>query len=204
MRMLLVTGVLAALTPLAARGEDKKDAPKAADLPVKAKLVAKKTTYTLDLGGKTADEFRKLIKDAEKGGRLPPAPAVDMSLEITNTSDKEIQIWSKGDPVQLELMLTGAGAVNAKPLLAFTTDFRAPVPMTLAPGKSLTIPITNLVYGFRGASEMSYWTEPGEYKLAASYKTGIQPPPKGSTVNDRFGVVTIPAEPITIKIEAAK
>src|SRR5262249_13142191 len=40
------------------RADDKKDEPKPADLPVKATLVAKTTTYKLDLGGKSGEEFR--------------------------------------------------------------------------------------------------------------------------------------------------
>jgi hypothetical protein len=201
---LLLTGLLVALIPLAGRAEEKKGKPMPVDLPVTAKLVAKKTTYSLDLGGKTGEEFRKLLKDAEKGGRLPAAPAVEMTLELTNTTDKEIKIWTGGDPVQIDLKLAGPGAVNAMPLLAFTTEFRGPVATSLAPGKSLSVPITKLQYGFRGASNMSYWTEPGEYKLTASYKSGIQPPPKGSKENEGFGLATITAEPITIKVEAAK
>jgi hypothetical protein len=200
MRTVLLTGVVAALSPLAAAAEEKPT-----DLlAVKAKLVAKKNSYSLDLGGKTGDEFRKALKDAEKSGRMPSPPVVEMTFELTNTSDKEIKIWTGGDAVQLDLKLTGPGAVNAMPLLAFTTEFRGPIATTLAPGKSVSVPITKLRYGFRGASNMSYWTEPGEYKLAASYKTGIQPPPKGSKESNGFGLVTIAAEPITINVEAAK
>jgi hypothetical protein len=204
MRFLLLVGALAVLAPQAGRAEEKKDKPMPADVPVTAKLVAKKTTYGLDLGGKTGEEFRKMLKEAEKAGRVPPAPAVDMALELTNTSDKEIKLWTGGDPVQVDLKLAGPGAVNATPLLAFTTDFRGPVVTALAPGKSLSVPITKLQYGFRGASNLSYWTEPGEYKLTASYKTAIQPAPKGSTEQMGFGLVSITAEPITIKVEAAK
>jgi hypothetical protein len=201
MRFLCLTGVLAALAVSSGRAEE---SDKEVVLPVKAKLVAKTTTYKLDLGGKTAEEFRTLLKDAEKSGRMPPPPAVEMALEITNTSDKEIKIWTSGDPVQIDLKLTGPGAVNARPQLAFTTIFIGPKAETLAPGKSLSLPIAKLQYGFRGASNMSYWTEPGEYKLSATFKTGIQPAPKGVKERDGFGPVTVPAEPVTIKVEAAK
>ncbi len=203
MRLLLLTGLLAAMFPSFSVAEEKKEE-KPVDLPVKTKLVAKKTTYTLDLGGKTGEEFRKQLKDAEKNGRMPAAPTVDLTLEITNTSDKAIKIWTSGDPVHLELTLTGPGAVMASPRLAFTTDFRGPAATVLDPGKTLSIPVTKLQYGFRGASLMSYWTEPGEYKLAATYKTAIQPPPKGTKLYEGFGQVNLTFEPITLKIEAAK
>ena len=200
MRLLLFTVLLAGLAPLAGRAD--KEPPISLELPVTTKLVAKKTTYTLDLGGKTGAEYRELLK--EKGGRLPAPPAVELVLEITNASDKDIKIWDRGDPVQLALKLTGAGAVNATPPLAFTTDFRGPSSVTLGPGKTLSIPVTKLQYGFRGLAQMSYWTEPGEYKLSASYTTAIQPPPKGSKLRDGFGMVNIVSEAITLKVEAAK
>src|SRR5262249_50808960 len=136
MRLLTLTGMLAALAVPAGRAEEKKE-----ELPVKAKLVSKKPTYTVE-AGQTGDAFRKLLKAAEKSGKTPPPPAVEMTLEITNTSDKEIKIWNGGDPVQLDLVLTGPGAVNVMPLLAFTTDFRGPMATVLGPGKTMSIPVT--------------------------------------------------------------
>src|SRR5256885_1473559 len=57
---------LVAAAPLV-RADEKKDEPKA-NLTVTATLVAKTTTYKLDLGGQTADDFKKALKDAEKSG----------------------------------------------------------------------------------------------------------------------------------------
>ena len=204
MRLFLWTGVLTALTAFAGRAEDKKEPAVPLEIPVKAKLVAKKTTYTLDLGGKTGAEYREQLKAAEKSGAMPPPPAVDLVLEITNTSDKDVKIWDKGDPVVIALTLTGPGAVNASPLLAFTADFRGPSSVTLAPGKSLSFPFSKLQYGFRGAAKMSFWTEPGEYKLKAIFTTAIQPAPKGSKERDGFGQVNVVSEEITLKVEAPK
>ena len=156
------------------------------------------------MGTTTGEEYRKLLKEGEKEGKMPAPPKVDLTLEITNTSDKDVKIWSGGDPGVIGLTLAGPGAVNAKPQLAFTTDFRAPTPTTLAPGKSLVISLTKLSSGFRGISALNYWTEPGEYKLTATYTTAIQPPPKGAMVTDGFGRVTLSAEPVVLKVEAAK
>ena len=44
--------------------------------------------------------------------------------------------------------------------------------MTIAAGKTVEMPIKSLKYGFRNAEKMAYWTEPGEYTLSASLKTG--------------------------------
>jgi hypothetical protein len=181
------------------------DEPKPADLPLKAKLVFKKDTYKLDLDGKSGEEFRKILKDAEKSGKAPATPAVDMVLEITNTSDQEVKFWVEGDANEVQLDLKGPNAVTIAPLKAFTSDFRTPKVITLAAGKTHSIPISSLTHGFRGASKYTYWTEPGEYTVIASYKTAISPAPKGSKEADKgFGLAVIAAEPVKVKVEAPK
>ncbi len=206
MRAILV-GLLGLLTllPVAGRADEKQkdEKPKQTDLPIKAKLVAKKTTFTLDLGGKSADEFKKAVKDGEKAGKLPEPPAVDLVLEVTNTSDKEVEIWFKGDAVKHELELKGNGVLNAAPLLAFTTEFRVPEAMMLAPGKTHSTVLRSMKYGFRGVSQQAYWTETGDYTLTASFKTGLKPAPKDAkNVEDGLAKVTVTSEPIKLKVEA--
>jgi hypothetical protein len=103
MRPLLTAATLFVLAlPLAgglACADDKPaDEVKPADLPLKAKLVVKMDTYKLDLGGKSADEFRAALKDAEKAGKAPEAPMVDLALEITNTGKDDVKFWVEGDP----------------------------------------------------------------------------------------------------------
>ena len=200
----IFTAILCALLLAVAVGADEtKDKDKPAKPPVTAKLIANKGTYTLDLDGMTPEQFRAALKDAEKSGKYPKPPAVDLKLELTNTSDKEVQIWQSGDPVQLRLELKGKGAVSARPLLAFTREFRVPRAMTLAPGKSHTIAIKSLQFGFRGVAERAYWTEAGEYTLTARFQTGISPPPPDSKAGrDGFAPITLTSEPIKIKVEA--
>jgi hypothetical protein len=197
-----ITTVTLLLAPLTLRADEKKDE-KPADLPVKAKLVAKTSTYKLDLGGKTADEFRTFLKENLGTGKLPPAPAVELTLELTNTSDKDVQIWTRGDPVTVTLDLKGPGAETVTPRQAFTRIFHVPVPMTLAPGKTFSVPITSLSHGFRGIAQRSYWTAPGEYKLSATFNTGLNPAPADSKPDaNGFGRAAIRSEPIAVKVEA--
>ena len=199
-RVFQVGLLVAAAAVLAARADDAK--PKADESPIKAKLVAKKTTYTLDLGGQTAEEYKKAIKDSEKTGKPPAVPTVEMELELTNTSGKDVQFYDSGDPITVELVLKGPGAMSVKPLVATTSDFRLPRAKTLAAGKSYTIKISNLRYGFRGIAESAYWTEPGEYTLSAEFRTSIKPPPEGVKPDENgFGKVTLKSEPVKIKVE---
>ncbi len=179
MRTWLMAVSVLILSVTAVQADDKKEEPKTPASPIKATLTAKKATYTLDLGGKSGDEFRKLLKDNEKSRTLPAAPTVDLVLELKNTSDKAVTVWISGDAVVLNLDLKGEGAVNAVAQVAFTREFRVSKPLMLEAGKTHEIPIANLNYGYRGVAQRAYWTEPGEYKLSVSFQTGISPPPPG-------------------------
>jgi hypothetical protein len=126
-----------------------------------------------------------------------------MALELTNTSDKDVQVWISGSPVTLTLDLKGPGAVKVTPRQAFPAIFILPKPLTLAPGKSHTLPIASLSYGRRGVEHRAYWTEPGDYTLQASLVTGLNPPLKGVEPDKNgFGKATLTSEPIKIKIKA--
>jgi len=205
MRYLMTASMVAAFAlPQMVRADE----PKRANVPISAKLVTKKDTYKLDLAGKSADDFKKLLKDNEgQSAKLPKAPVVDLVLEFTNTSDKELQLSISGDSTTLNLELKGPGAVSVTAEMMFTADLKPNKAVTLAAGKSYSLPITSLVYGFRGVAQAAYWTEAGEYTITASFKTGISPAPKGSAKDPNytdFGSVTIKAEPVKIKVEAPK
>ena len=197
--------LLAAESAASLAANQTEDKAKPASLPVTAKLIANKKTYSLDLDGKTPEQFRETLKEAGKSGRYPKPPAVDLTLQLTNTSDKDVTIWGSGDAVRVVLELKGKGAVSVKPRRAFTREFRTPRPVTLAPGKSHTISIKSLQYGFRGVAEQAYWTEAGDYTLTARFITAISPPPPGSkNIQEGFGRVTLSSKPVKIKIEATK
>ena len=136
---------------------------------------------------------------------MPRPPAVDLAVEIKNTSDKPVKVWAKGDPVVLTLTLKGKGAVNIDPPLAFTQEFRIPEAVEIAPGKTHTIPVKSLTSGFRGRRTTRYWTEPGEYELVATLKTGVSPAPKGAKEGmDGFGLVTLTSAPFKLTVEEKK
>src|SRR5438067_12400735 len=119
MRGLLLAGAALVLA-LPARADDKEKV-EPEEQPVKVKLVAKKTTYKLDRGGLTAEKYRESIQEAAKMGKpLPRPPAVEMALELKNTTRKDVQVWVGGDPVQVTLNLKGKGAVSVPSGLAFT------------------------------------------------------------------------------------
>lgn len=164
-----------------------------------------KLKYPLDLGGKTSEQFKKLIEAAgDDASKLPKRPAIELKLVLKNTGDKPVTVWTKGDPVVIELKLKGNGAVTAKPQGIFTQEFREPEGVEIAPGKTAEIPLKELAGGFRGRSEFAYWTELGEYELWVTLKTGVRPPPVGSKDRDGAGEVTLTSAAVKITIEAKK
>ena len=192
----------------AVRADDKNaDKPRADPeaTPLELAITGKATTYTLDTGGLSAEEYRKRLADEAKTGKPLAVPMIDLAVEIKNTSDKGVQVWNAGDPVVLTLDLRGKGAVNLDPALAFTREFRIPKSVEIPPGKSVSIPLTSLTSGFRGRSHVSYWTEPGDYELVATLKTGVSPAPKGAKDGmDGFGLVTLTSAPFKLTVEGKK
>ena len=187
---------------LTASADEAKPAEKAKTDPpgvaLEAVLTSKRATYQLDLGGLTADEFRKGVE----GGTYPPPPAVDLSLEIRNTGGKDLQIRMGGTTNTIDLDLQGPDALTVELKGRITNKLIvAPKTITLEPGKSQTVPITSLSFGFKG-SHNAYWLAPGKYVLTASYKTTVSPAPAAAKpADDGFGAVTIISAPLTITVE---
>ncbi|MDY3562006.1 hypothetical protein R5W23_003437 [Gemmata sp. JC673] len=192
MKLLAATVALIAFA-VSASGEDKKAEP-----PVKLKLVAKTDKYKFGSGTVPA-EFKKYLEEiaqAQKDGKPtqpPRPPAVDLVLEIVNTSKDEVTIYVGGDANTWTFDLTGGdGTVSLGSGLAMTLEFRLPKAVTLAPGKSHEIPVKRLSDGARGAGRYVYWTGPGEYKLSAKY-----------TISDKDGekAYELKSEPVKITVE---
>jgi hypothetical protein len=72
----------------------------------------------------------------------------------------------------MQLALTGPGAVTVENMVAMTMEFRIGAPVNLAPGQSHDIKISSLAFGMRGITQYAYWTEPGDYTLAATLVYG--------------------------------
>lgn len=212
LRRILPVALIFGLAGIAgAQDKKKEDAKPKADpegTPLELSVGGKTTKYALETGGMSAADYKKSIEDAAKKkgfGKLPAAPAVDLTVEIKNTSDKPVNVWHKGDPVVLVLELKGKGAVNADFNGPMTLEFRLPEAVEIAAGKSHTIAVKSLRSGMRGNTKYAYWTEPGEYELVATLRTGVNPAPKGAKEGmDGFGMVLLTSAPLKITVEEKK
>ena len=167
--------------------------------PLELKLIAKKNTYTLDLGGRSADKFREVIA-AKNGTRelicsLPAAPAVELVLELHNTGDKEIRYESAliNSEVDYAFKLKGPDAVSAGQSHPEGRARPERKPLSLAPGQTMTIPVKSLSVAQWGQEDRWYWLKPGEYTLTAVVNTTIDGKP-----------VDLPSNPITLKVVEPK
>jgi hypothetical protein len=162
---------------------------------VVAKLVAKKTTFKLDLGGRTAKQYA----DDVKAGKVP-ALAVEMELVITNQTRSDIRVRTHGAVPKLTLTLKGPGVVAAPP------ERRSPPRVTyvvVKPGQKVSISIPTLSsYPDGGLSQNvhHFWTEPGEYTLSASFNTSIDRE-TGKLAKAKRPYPTLTAAAIKIKVE---
>jgi hypothetical protein len=197
---LLATGI--AIMAMTTTWAEEKEKPK---LPVTAELTGE-TKYVLDLDGKTVEEFEKALKpDKQQLAKLPNPPKVDLKLVLKNSTDKDVQIYGKGDPVKIDLTLSGPGAHSVKPGLAMTMEFRMPQAVKIEAGKTLELPITMLSSGKRGVSMNHYWTKAGDYELVATFKTGINPAPKDTKADaSGFGPISIVSEKLKIEVTEKK
>ncbi len=182
-------------TPQCEADKGKTDPP---GVPVQATLTSNKASYKLDLGGKTADDVRKMVE----AGDYPPAATVDLSLELKNTGGRDIQIRMGGTTNVIDLDLQGPDALTVELKGRITNKLIiAPKTITLEHDQSQTVSITSLAFGFKG-SHNAYWLAPGKYVLTASYKTTVSPAPAAATPADEgYGAVTITSAPLTITVE---
>jgi hypothetical protein len=185
------------------KAKEKKGTADPPGIPLELRILAKKTSYVLDRGGKTPADFLKQFEDGKERGIYPPAPVVDLTVELRNTGKTDIKVQVKGDSCALDLTLKGKGALNVKPRAFFTTVYIRSHPLTLAPGKTVTFPVKSLDSGFRGGSRRAFWTEPGTYELIASYHTGVFPHPKGAkNAGSGWGSATITSAPLELRVTA--
>ena len=131
------------------------------------------------------------------GPQRPLPPEVDMVLELTNASDREMTLLVGGGRSQLELKLDGPGAVTVTSGGAARVEGRREV--KLAPGAVHKIPVQRLQHGRHGQAG-SYWTEPGQYKLTATYKARI----KATSDKEKDKPVEVTAPPVKVKVVEGK
>jgi hypothetical protein len=200
---LVAFAAAAARAPAAEEKEKSKSDP--AGVPVEIKVVLRKDTIPLDLGGQSTEEFKKALDEAKKTGKYPAATAVDLEVVFTNTGEKDISLQFGGDSNRLNLEVKGPGAVSAETQRIFTREFRAPKPVVIAAGKSHSIALKGLQYGYRGVSHQAYLTAPGDYTITAVYQTAVSPAPKDAKdAGDGFGAVTFTSAPAKLKVEEKK
>jgi hypothetical protein len=158
--------------------------------------------YEIDPRGDPVYKFQEKIKKAEQSG-LPLYPTrVEMELEFKNTGSDTIQVWVGGDPTLLTLKLEGNGAMTCEHKPPLSKKYIPPETVTIRPGKTHRIPLTQLSYGFRNDSTYAYISETGLYQLSATFRTAISPAPKKALrqFDKGFGEIILKAPSISFRV----
>lgn len=175
--------------------------------PVEAKLIVMQKQYVLPKD-RDGEAFRKKIVTETDCDNLPPAPKVDLYLELKNISDQDVMIWPRGSITYPQITLKGKGVVEPENLRSFSGQGSGTsVQPTIEPGKIHRIKIDSL--NPEGGTPSYYWYLPGEYSIQASYfvYTGLPPfpfpdqsKPKGQKPK-RYKVTT---PPVKVKVVREK
>jgi hypothetical protein len=161
------------------------------------RLVAKKSTYKLDFGGKKKDDY---VAAARKG--TAAAVPVEMEFVIANYTKREIRVRLNDSASWLALELRGAEAIEAES--ASTTARPKLSEKILKHGQKWRIPIPALASAspgkVKGKGERNHdWTEPGEYTLGVSL-TAVVDLDHGKKFQASH-TLTLTAKAITLKVE---
>jgi hypothetical protein len=171
-------------------------------LPIELKIVNESLeAYDLDSRGVPPYKFQERLREAAKTGELPFPTRVEMQLEIKNTGTSTIKVWVAGDATLLTLDLKGNGAMVFDRRLPRPNSVKPPVEVTIGPGKSHKIPLTEFAYGLRNQAIYAYITETGLYHLTATFKTAVAPAPGGTKEPKAgWGEVILKSAPLTFRV----
>jgi hypothetical protein len=164
-------------------------------VPLEAELVARQDTYTLDLEGDTPEDFSTRVWF---GRAFPDPPQVGLVLKLRNTGKAKITLHNPQDTPTLHL--DGAGALSHPWDTRQTVVGPGAAPVTLEPGESHTIPITEL-----SRDGFAFWLLPGEYRIMGRYLADVSPAPKGSSQGmGDSGFVEVRFAPVKVTVLPAK
>jgi hypothetical protein len=176
------------------------------------RVVARQTSYKLELQGRSGAEFRQLLEQLQEQSarglapvEYPEPPKVDLDVEISNTGEELLQVLLGGTVHSIRVELAGPGAVNFTPREPIPAMLCPPATIPLAVGARYVVAMPRLPLPILPAlsfgRSFSYWTEPGRYTLTAFWTAGVSPPPAGSRDDGTgFGHVTVISEPVAVQV----
>jgi hypothetical protein len=124
---------------------------------------------TTDLlpGKARGDVARERLVKAWRAGTLPPPTAVPLTLTLTNTSARPVELQLGKAVTALSLDVQGDGVVRLPAPAGEALPFLRPQTVRLGPGGRYVLRLDRLVVGTRDRLEYVYLTGPGEYRLTA-------------------------------------
>jgi RNA polymerase sigma factor (sigma-70 family) len=166
-----------------------------AEPPLKAELIALTNTYELD-PAMSSQGFAEKLKKASAERDLPARPPkVNLILRLSNVDTNELTFGVGARNSTMDLDLQGPKVVNVNPVLPMSQELMFGTNITLQPSEHYDIPIASLISGtfatgrWSGTGKFSYWLEPGDYTLTATFNTTMGPTR-----------LTVAAAPVRLKV----
>lgn len=116
--------------------------------------------------GRGQDDLMAPAVKVERDGPKE-SPAIQLALELRNTTDRPMRVWVAGPPTELTLDLRGPGAHSVPARSATEAKAESAV---LRPGEVHLIHVNSLIDGRRSW----FWTKPGDYTLTAEFTTRVE------------------------------
>ncbi len=141
---------------------------------------------------------RSHLPTRDRAKELPPPPAVELALQIRNTSSAEQVLHFEDERTRLSLELSGPGVLRRE-----AGNQGLPIPseaMRLRPGATETVWLHSLRDGVRGRIQFLYWTEPGDYALTIRLRVPVSEGTILSVPVKELEMATYISPPVLIKV----
>ncbi len=138
--------------------------------PAKLDFKNAEAVILLQAVARAGNTLRNELMQAERDGKLPLPPAVQLELALVNRGKRPVEVRLGDAEAKLTLDLAGDGVIRlAAPGAEIPETLRAQT-LQLEPEKQLALPMDRLVAGTPDKLEYIYLTEPGEFKLTPSLR----------------------------------
>jgi hypothetical protein len=137
------------------------------------------------------------IEAARRGGRLPPAPEVELEVRLRNDGPGPLRVEVGGPRFDCWVTVRGPGVVTAPAPAGATRPFAVAEQVTIPAGQDQVLKVQRLVSRLGERTWYTYWTAPGEYVLTAHVRARAW---RGAAE----GQLELSSPPLKVPVGAAK
>jgi hypothetical protein len=142
-------------------------------------------------------EFLQELEGGRRTGKLPPPPAVQVAMRLTNRGDRPMELLLEKGRYDLTIDLRGPGVAREPAAGPALEPFAAPGKVRLPPGGAWEVTVQRLSEVTAGRVTYVYWTKAGEYQLSIRLRLPVAQPPGAPAV-----MRTLTTPPMRVRVNA--